>query len=99
MASDPMTKLENAVRKLAANMAALRKEMGDDFGDVRTDAKALRAEVSEFKDGTLEALANIQQTQSALTSAMTQAIKEMAVSKSFEVRLSRLEAEVFGSKH
>ena len=89
--ADRLDKLENAVKKLATDMASLRSEMSE----MKEDLSEVKEDVSEVKD----AVANIQRTQTALTSAVTQAIKELGVSKTFDVRLSRLEAEVFGSKH
>lgn len=91
----PLEKLENAVKKLATDMANLRAETRSEFKDVRRELKSH----GERLDDVTHALTGIQQTQTALTNAVTLAIKELAVTKSFDVRLSRLEAEVFGSKH
>jgi hypothetical protein len=86
-----LEKLEAAVKKLAADMAELRG-----------DADGLRGDFDELKDTqheTLAAVKNIQRTQTALTSAITSAIKELSTTRSLDLRLKRLEDAVFGSKH
>lgn len=89
--ADPLEKLDAAVRKLTAETA-----------EMRTGQEELRSEVEELRDGQGDILAivkGIQKTQTALTSAMTQAIKQLGTDKSLEVRVKRLEDVVFGAKH
>jgi chromosome segregation ATPase len=96
--ADPLAKLESAVKKLAADMGDVRREIGDlrgEMKDMRGELNDVHGELSELKKG----VDQIQRTQVALTDAMTRAIKELGVGKSLEVRVSRLESAVFGTKH
>ncbi len=96
--ADPLEKLEAAVKKLAADMAGLR----GDVDSLKEGQAELQDDVASLKEGQAELLAgvkNIQRTQTALTSAMTSAIKELSTTRSMELRVKRLEDAVFGSKH
>jgi uncharacterized coiled-coil DUF342 family protein len=110
--ADALEKLEAAVKKLAADMAELRAgqdELREGQAELREGQAELRegqAELREDVDGlhesvaeTLAAVKNIQRTRTALTSAMTSAIKELSTSRSLDLRVKRLEDAVFGSKH
>jgi hypothetical protein len=74
-------------------------DMKGEFSDMKGEISDMKGEITELREDTKGALTNIQRTQTALTSAVTQALKELGVTRTFDVRLSRLEAEVFGSKH
>ncbi len=93
--ADRMDKLEAAVRKLAADVSELREEQHERFDAVNERFDAVNDDFEVAHAG----LAGIQRTQKALTAAMTQAIKQLGVGKSLEVRVKRLEDAVFGSKH
>src|SRR5438874_1314792 len=102
--ADPIEKLEAAVKKLATDMAEVRGEMGElrgEMGELRGEMGELRNEVSkditelrESQGEILTIVKGIQRTQTALTSAMTSAIKELSTSKSIELRVKRLEDAV-----
>jgi len=93
--SDRIDKLESAVKKLAG-----------DVGEIRTEQKAqgkrlnqLSVDMSQGFGEMATAIKELQRTQSVLANAMTAAMKQLAVDKSLEVRMQRLEDAVFGSKH
>ena len=78
--ADPLEKLEAAVKKLAAEMAEVREgqaELGEAQAEVREDLSAFGEAQTEM----LAVLKNIQRTQTALTNAMTSAVKELSTSK------------------
>ena len=89
----PLEKLEAAVRKLATDIAELRDgqaELRDGQAELREGVTELREDVTQLQ-GTqgeiLTAVKGIQRTQTALTNAMTSAIKELATSRSMELRV------------
>lgn len=93
-----LEKLEAAVRKLGVDMGEVRGELKD----LREGAEELREGQVELREGQTEllvAVKGIQKTQTALTNAMTSAMKQLGTDKSLELRVKRLEDVVFGSKH
>ncbi len=89
--ADPIEKLEAAVKKLATDMGDVRKEL-------REHSDTLH-EHGEVLDEIVTSLKQIQKTQSALTNAMTTAIKQLGTDKSLEIRVRRLEDMIFSNKH
>ncbi|MBX7116335.1 MAG: hypothetical protein K1X64_18565 [Myxococcaceae bacterium] len=117
--ADPLEKLEAAVKKLATDMADVRKELHQHADTLREHTEILQEhsgilqehsgilqehtdilhEHSEVLDDIATSVKQIQKTQSALTNAMTTAIKQLGTDKSLEVRVRRLEDVVFSNKH
>jgi hypothetical protein len=89
--ADPLEKLEAAVKKLASEMSEFR----DGQDELKVDVSGMQ----DAQGDILAMLKGIQRTQTALTTAMTSAVKELATNKTLEVRVRRLEDAVFGSKH
>ena len=83
-------KTDNAVVKLAK-----------DVHDIRTDITELKKVTRANADAVSELTRSVNQiltSQTAMTSAMTNAVVQLSVTKTYEARLKRLEEEVFGSK-
>lgn len=92
--ADRIDKLEAAVRKLAQDVGEMKRDYA-----TREDLSIFREEMLEGFEGISKELKEQRRVTAALTDAMTQAVKQLAVGKSIEVRVARLEAVVFGSKH
>ena len=83
-------KTDNAVIKLAKDVHEIRADLADLKKATRVNAEA----VSELTRSVNQILTS----QTAMTSAMTNAVVQLSVTKTYEARLKRLEEEVFGSK-
>lgn len=93
--SDRLEKLESAVKKLAGDVGEIR-------GEQKAQGKQLKQlgqTVAEGFGAMATSIQEIQRTQSALANAMTAAVKQLAVDKSLELRMQRVEEAVFGPKH
>lgn len=93
--SERLDKLESAVKKLAGDVGAIR-------GEQKAQSKQLNQLGQAVGEGFGEVAASLkelQRTQSALANGMTAAMKQLAVDKSLELRMQRVEEAVFGSKH
>lgn len=89
--ADPLEKLGAAVKKLAADAAEIRHDSREHSETLDEHSDVLQEIVASVKQ--------IQKTQSALTNAMTSAIKQLGTDKSLEIRVRRLEDVVFSNKH
>lgn len=96
--ADPIEKLEAAVKKLATDMGDVRKELRE-HSDTLHEHSDILHEHGEVLDEIVTSVKQIQKTQSALTNAMTTAIKQLGTDKSLEIRVRRLEDMIFSNKH
>lgn len=83
-------KVESAVKKVAVDVA-----------DVKRDMKTFRAEQQAMRDSINELgklVREISTTQIALTNTVAQAVTQLALGKTVEARVQRLEDAVFGTK-
>jgi hypothetical protein len=57
----------------------------------------IRTELNEFRDEVREGIEDIVLQSRAMTSAVTEALTQLNLSRSYERRIARLEARVFGT--
>ena len=93
--ADRTDKIEAAIKKLAIDASAHRSETKA----LAKHSEARFGDLTESLKDLTESVRDIQRTQLALTNAMTGAIKQLAVDKSLELRMQRVEEAVFGPKH
>ncbi|MHB8874000.1 MAG: hypothetical protein ACYC8T_09975 [Myxococcaceae bacterium] len=104
---------KEAVERLEALVRSLTGETRRDVAETRREVAELRAEVGgrfegvekrlataeERGDDLLVVMRQIQSSQVAMSSALTQAVTQLALSRDLDKRVERLEAAVFPSKH
>lgn len=90
--ADRIDRLETLVKKLAADIGEVRSEMRSEF-------RATNKRVDEGFDALEKDIRELRRIAAASVDAMTSMMKQLALDKSIEARVRRLESAVFGAKH
>lgn len=93
--ADRIDRLEGLIKKLAADLGEVRSEMRSEF---RASNKRVDALVDGF-EGLGKDVRELRRIAAASVDAMTSMMKQLALDKSIEARVRRLESAVFGAKH
>lgn len=88
-------RLEALIRKLAGDVGELRGEIKA----INKRVDAVNVNLAEGFGAIAEDMAHLRKLHTASVNAMTSAMKQLALDKSIEARVRRLEDAVFDPKH
>jgi hypothetical protein len=88
-------KLEKMLKALAADVGAIKK----DLGDVRLTQARQFKQLTEGQGELVSSVRQLQSDQAHLAAAVSVAVSQLALAQSIIKRLERIEAAVFPAKH
>lgn len=89
---------DEAIKKLAVQVGGIDKRVASVEKNLAENTRTLES-TTKTLDEILAAVTQIQNTQSALASSVGLAMTELAIARTLERRVERLEAAVFPPKH
>ena len=93
-----LAKVEHLVTVLAQDVGAIGRKLAQHDHQFESQGRMLE-QLVQSRAETDSALRSMAGAQTAMASAVSQALAQLTITQSFEKRLERLEATVFPSKH